>query len=296
MMGVPLSSQRILLVLSLVLLLPRYGAATGGRSAYLPGSALALALAESGAAFAGRSDLTSVNPAHVWGTTFESINYGHLQMFGDLASHNLRWHGNYRNRPTQLELRSVIEDALELRNSPTEEPLGEFSARYLSASVFRGVQVGDIKFGVGVTYAYQRIYEYAASSLTFAFGSSGNITNWLSWGAAVQGLGVAQKLHIEPVDLPLRINLGVASQLPWAPGLLMVDAIYDPLTKWRPSLAYIHSGGFYSISAGVRIFEDESMFTGGVELHHGKWILAYGIGFQNAALGQPQMFSFKRKF
>jgi hypothetical protein len=291
------NSQIPLLVLLLAVLLPQYIFATGWRSAYLPGSALALSLAEGGAALSPHIELTSMNPAHVWGETVESVNYSHLQMFGDLSSHNLRWHGNYRNRPTQFELRSVAEVGLELRGStPTSEPLGEFSARYLSASVFRGAQLGRIKFGLGVTYAYQRIYEYAASSLTLTFGASSNISHWLSWGGAVQGLGTTQKLHVQKAELPLRINLGIASKLPWRAGLLAVDAIYEPLTDWRPNFAYYHTVEFFSISAGVRMFEDEPMITGGAELRHGKWSLAYAIGYQIEALGQPQMFSFRRKF
>ncbi|MFC1481870.1 hypothetical protein ACFL6E_06475 [Candidatus Neomarinimicrobiota bacterium] len=291
------NSHIALLVLSMAVLIPQYILATGWRSAYLPGSALALSLAEGGTALSHQVELASVNPVHVWGETVESINYSHLQMFGDLSSHNLRWHGNYRNQPTQFELRSVAEVGLELRGStPTSEPLGEFSARYLSASIFRGAQLRHFKLGLGVTYAYQRIYEYAASSLTIAFGASGNIANWLRWGAALQGLGTAQKLHVEKAELPLRISLGLASKLPWEGGLLAVDAIFEPVTNWRPSISYYHSTGFYSIAAGVRIFEDEPMFTGGAELRHGKWSLAYAIGFQTVALGQPQMFSFRRKF
>ena len=242
-------SHSLALVLSMSAMLPLCIFATGWRSAYLPGSALALSLAEGGTAFSHQIELASLNPAHVWGETVESVNYSHLQMFGDLYSHNLRWHGTYHNQPTQFELRSVAEAGLELRGlTPTSEPLGEFSARYLSASIFRGAQLGRIKFGLGITYAYQRIYEYAASSLTLSFGAASDITNWLRWGAAVQGLGTGQKLHEQKAILPRRFNLGVAAALPWRAGTLAIDAIYEPLTNWRPSFAYYYNGGFFSIS------------------------------------------------
>ena len=286
----------LMLALVLAVLLPQYIFATGWRSAYLPGSALALSLAGSGTALTPQVELASINPVHVWGETVESVDYSRLQMFGDLKSHNLRWQGNYRKRPTQFELRSVTEAGLELRNGPTKDPLGKFSARYFSAAVFRGAQLGPVQLGLGLTYAYQRMYEYAASSLTVAIGASSNISKWLRLGGAVSGFGIAQKLHVEKPDLPLRVNLGAALQMPWQGGVLAADAVYDSETNWHPSIAYQHTGGFFSFTTGVRLYEEELLITGGAELRHGKWSLAYAIGYQNAALGQPQMFSFKRKF
>ncbi|MEE9162733.1 MAG: hypothetical protein V3U35_07145, partial [Candidatus Neomarinimicrobiota bacterium] len=130
-------------VLIMVLALVQPGAALGWRASLLPSSATALALAGGGRALPGTVGLSLVSPAHLWGARGEQVEFGYLRMFGDLAGFGIRWHGDWRQRPVQLVLRSLVEDNLELRGEvPTADPLAFFSARLLSATLMRGWQLG----------------------------------------------------------------------------------------------------------------------------------------------------------
>ena len=149
--------------------------ALGWRANYLPASATALSLAGGGRALPSAITLTTVNPAHVWGERREAVEYGYLRMFGDLAGHTLRWHGPWRTKPLQLVLRSMVEDGIELRGEvPTADPLAYFSARMLSATILRGWTVGATQLGLATTFAYQRIFNYAASGLWLSAGLRGD--------------------------------------------------------------------------------------------------------------------------
>lgn len=271
-------------------------AALGWRSYHLPGSASALALASGGIALPGDIGLTSLSPVHVWGLAGEAVEFGYLRMFGDLAGYGLRWHSAWRDRPVQLLLRSLTEDKIELRGEvPTAEPLAFFSARLLSATLVRGWRLGATNLGLGVTFAYQRIFEYSAAGLWLSAGWQGEPLPWLRWSLTVSNLGIGEALYRERDPVATRAGAGVAVKTPLGGSYLSLDLWWDKQQGLVPILAWRGSGQVVRLMAGVRWEMDTPLLTAGFRLAYHRWTVSYAYGYQNRALGQPNMFSLSRR-
>ena len=270
--------------------------ALGWRAHHLPGSATALALAGGGAALPGNMALTTVNPAHVWGLEGEAVEFGYLRMFGDLAGYGLKWQTPWRARPVQLVLRSMAEDGIELRGDvPTAEPLAYFSARLLSATFLRGWRLGATDLGLGITFAYQRTYEYSARGLWLSAGWQGEPLPWLRWSLTLSNLGLGEALYRERDLVATRAGAGVAVKTPLGGSYLSLDLWFDDQQGLVPCLAWQGSGQVVRFIAGVRWGTVDVLVAAGFQLAYHRWAVSYAYGYQDRALGQPHMLSLSRR-
>ena len=268
----------------------------GWRTSYLPASATAMSLAGGGIALPSDIALTKVNPAHIWGADRETVEYGYLRMFGDLAGNKLRWHGPWRSKPLQLILRSMAEDGLELRGeTPTSEPLAYFSARMLSVTLSRGWVLGTTRMGLSTTLAYQRIFNYAARGVWLSAGWQGAATSWLRWGLTVSNLGVGERLANERESVGVRAGVGLAVKTSWPGGELMLDLLIDEDQGLLPSLGWQGSGQIFSLMAGIRWVTGAPLLAAGFRFRHHRWSVSYAYSYQDLTLGQPQMFTLSRR-
>ncbi len=268
----------------------------GWRSSYLPASATALSLAGAGMALPSDIALTSVNPAHIWGANRETVEYGYLRMFGDLAGHTLRWHGLWRSKPLQLILRSMAEDGLELRGeTPTSEPLAYFSARMLSVTLSRGWMLGTTRVGISTTVAYQRIFDYAARGVWLSAGWQGEFTSWLRWGLMVSNLGAGEQLASERESVGIRAGYGLAIKTPGLDGELTLDLLVDEHQGLLPSLGWQGAGQVFRLVAGIRLVTGAPLLGAGFQFRYHRWSVSYAYSYQDRALGQPQMFTLSRR-
>ncbi|MFB0515628.1 MAG: hypothetical protein ACETWG_03380 [Candidatus Neomarinimicrobiota bacterium] len=269
--------------------------ALGWRASHLPGSATALALAGSGTALPGDISLSTVSPAHVWGLGREAVEFGYLRMFGDLVGYGVRWQSYRRSRPVQLILRSMTEDEIELRGEvPTAEPLAYFSARLLSVTLIQGWRLGTTKLGWGLTFAYQRIFEYSARGLWLSAGWQGEALLWLRWGLTVTNLGVGEALDQERDPVALRAGAGVAVKTPLKKSYLSFDLWFDEQQGILPSAGWHCSGRFLRLMAGIRWENTAPLLAVGFQLVYRRWAVSSAYGYQNRALGQPYMVSLSR--
>ncbi|MBA7625022.1 hypothetical protein ES703_32443 [subsurface metagenome] len=284
----------ILLLGGLVLTQPL--SALGWRAYHLPGSAVALALAGGGAALPGDMTLATVSPAHVWGLEGEAVEFGYLKMFGDLKSYGVKWQTLWRARPMQLVLRSIVEEDLELRNDvPTAEPLAYFSARLLSATLLRGWRLGTTNLGLGITFAYQRMYEYSARGLWLSAGWQGEPLPWLRWSLTLNNLGLGEALYRERDPVALRAGAGVAVKTPLRGSYLSLDLWLDEQQGLVPCLAWQSSGKVVRFIAGARWRTGIPLLAAGFQLTYHRWVVSYAYGYQDRALGQPYMLSLSRR-
>lgn len=268
----------------------------GWRTSYLPASATAMSLAGGGMALPGDIALTTNNPAHIWGASRETVEYGYLRMFGDLAGHNLRWHGFWRSNPLQLILRSMAEDDLELRGeTPTSEPLAYFSARMLSVTLSRGWMLGTTRMGVSTTLAYQRIFDYAARGVWLSAGWQGAVTSWLRWGVTVTNLGLGERLDEERESAGARAGVGLAVKTIWPGGELALDLLVDEHQGLLPSLGWQGAGQVFRLMAGIRWVMGAPLLAGGFQFRYHRWSVSYAYSYQDRTLGQPRMFTLSRR-
>ena len=288
--------RRVLIALFIGLAAVQSLPALGWRAYHLPGSATALALAGGGMALPGDLALTTVSPVHVWGLEGKAVEFGYLRMFGDLAGYGVKWQSTWRSRPVQLILRSMAEEEIELRGSvPTAEPLALFSARLLSATLLRGWRLGATNLGLGITFAYQRVFTYAARGLWLSAGWQGEPLPWLRWSITVNNLGVGEALYRERDPVALRAGAGVAVRTPLRGSYLSLDLWLDEYQGLVPSLGFRGSGQVVEIIAGVRWDRGAPLLAAGIRVAYHRWSVAYAYSYQSRALGQPHMLSVSRR-
>ncbi len=270
--------------------------ALGWQASQLPGSAVALALAGGGLAVPADIGLSAVNPAHLFGRERETLEYGYLRMFADLGGHTIRWHGLLRGAPTQLSLRSLADDDLELRSEiPTAEPLAYFGARLLTISVLRGYKLGATRLGVQLTGAYQRIFTYSASALWLSAGWRGSFSPALSWGLTVRNLGFGEALQTARESPVGRLGAGLALNTNLFNSTLGVDLWYDGRYGAWPVVTWQGGTRAFRLYTGLRIIPEGRLLSAGFRFSHRRWTLAYAVGYQEAALGLPQMLTVERQ-
>ena len=271
--------------------------ALGWRASLLAASPAALAFAGGGIGWWPNPALIDINPAHVWGIESESVGYGHLRMFGDLRGSVVTWQGRYRGSPMQLRLRTLSEDGIELRGDiPTTEPLGLISARLMSATITRGRRLLGGQLGISVTGAYQRIYYFDARGLWLSAGWSRQLSDRLSWGAAITRIGLGEGLGSSTFStLPWKAGAGVVLFSPLF-GRLGIDVNYDADIGAAPAVGWESGGGIWVAQAGVQAVGDEYRLAFGLGIELSNWSAGYALSYQNSALGLPQMFQASRKF
>ncbi len=239
--------------------------------------------------------LATVSPAHVWGLEGEAVEFGYLRMFGDLAGYGVKWQTAWRARPMQLVLRSTVEEDLELRNdAPTAEPLAYFSARLLSATLLRGWRLGTTNLGLGITFAYQRMYEYSARGLWLSAGWQGEPLPWLRWSLTLNNLGLGEALYHERDPVALRAGAGLAVKTPLRGSYLSLDLWFDEQQGLDPCQAWKGSGQVMRLIAGIRWEAGAPLLAAGFQLTYHRWVVSYASGYQDRALGQPYMLSLSR--
>jgi len=288
--------QRLLAAILTGLLAVQPLSALGWRASHLPGSATALALAGGGAALPSDITLATVSPVHVWGLEGEALEFGYLRMFGDLTGYGVKWQSSWRAKPIQLIFRSMAEDEIELRGDvPTAEPLAFFSARLLSASLVRGWRLGASHLGLGLTFAYQRIFEYAARGLWLSAGWQGEPLPWLRWSLTVNNLGMGEALYRKRDPVAFRAGAGLAIKTPLLGSYLSLDLWLDEQQGMVPCLGWHGSGRIVRLIAGLRWGTDAPLLTAGFQLSYHRWAVSYAYGYQDHALGQPHMVSLSRR-
>ena len=280
-----------------VLALAQSLAALGWRANFLPASATALALAGGGRALPGSATLSMVSPAHLWGSQAEELEIGYLRMFGDLVGYGIRWHGTGRDRPTELVLRSLVDDDLELRDTvPTADPLSFFSARLLSATLMRGWQLGNTRLGLGITAAYQRVFEYAGRGAWLSAGWQGELLPWLRWGLTVNSLGIGEALLPGgEAEYLQAAGAGLAIRTPFWGSYLALDLAWEPIRGVVPTVAWQTAGSILQLAFSMRWEDDSSLLAAGFQWEYRRWVVAYAYAYQSSALGQPHMITLSRR-
>ena len=288
------SATKLALIL-LTAVLPLH--ALGWRGSYLAASPFALALAGGGTAWIADGNLIQINPAHIWGVDGESLGYGSLRMFGSLGGNVLTWQGALRGRPTQIRLRALAEDDIELRGEvPTAEPLGTFGARLIEAELSRGWKLGTLQFGISLTAAYQRIFEYSGRGAWLSAGLLGNLGSRLNWGLALLHLGVGEGQGSRSFKLqPWQVSGGVMFKLSPLLGQIGMDVGLNSRSNVTPGVFWATGAEAWQVRLGLRQVVGEVRLGFGFSLAHERWRVAYAYSYQGASLGQPQMIQVSRR-
>ena len=97
---------------------------------------------------------------------------------------------------------------IEARDQPGD-PLGLFSARFLSVGASYGVGFGPVRFGTGLKYLSEEIFEASANGYAFDFGAQTSLLDGgLELGASLLNLGKMSELVARSTRLPRMLRAG----------------------------------------------------------------------------------------
>ena len=177
--------------------------------------ARAVGMGEAYTAITADASATFWNPAGLVSASRSNVIFNHNQWIqgitGEFAALSLR-----RGKTAwAIHVRSFNIDAIPVRIIPSENPLEETSAHYLSAGLSYSRPLNsEINFGVTIKYIFEKIFIESASgaALDFGFIYHSPFPN-LKLGAAVQNIGRMGRFRKERSRLPMITRLGVVYQV-----------------------------------------------------------------------------------
>ncbi len=192
---------------------------------------------------------------------------------------------------------------IEQRITPTEEPLGTFSAHDVVFGLNLARHLGDkATVGINVRYLHEKIYVESASGFSMDFGVQYRTPIKGLWaGAALQHLGAMSELQVEEVTLPRTLRAGISYALPVSASrsFWLVTADYVSVQDQE---SHLHVGTelrpveMLALRAGYMAGYEARDLSAGFGLRFGRSALDYAYIPFKEDLGQAHRFSFTLQF
>ncbi len=257
-------------------------------------------------ALAGDATALYWNPAGLARTPSTNLRFAHHEYFQSLRQEFVGV-----AHPTHLGtfafgVTALTMDDMELREGPSEEPLGHFSAFDMAFHMAWGKNLfGGVEAGVGAKWIYSRIYEESAKGMLFDFGlrHETRIPS-LTVAAAVLNMGSQFEYVSETFDAPLTMKMGVALNTPIHMGdndlLIAYDLLLvgdgdvtsdDSLGEARAMSARHHMGaewqvaGLAALRLGYKAGYDSQNLTAGAGIALGQYRFDYAFVNSDNDLG-----------
>tara|TARA_Y100000590_G_C15606994_1_gene972328 strand:- start:44 stop:916 length:873 start_codon:yes stop_codon:yes gene_type:complete len=238
----------------------------------------------------------SQNPAVLTFINNQEISFSHNSWLGDMDGQNLGIILG-KKRKNSLEITKWTIDNFELRNEvPSEEPLGEFGATFLSATLSSSVDVGSAKsIGLGYTQYIYSLYDRNVYGSNIDIGFYMKL-NEINFGIAVNNIGIIN--NKKEVHSPA-ISLGSMYHVNKINSDIIVDfnALINESNNQRRALLtfgavkYFGYGKIFFSKVFNVWYENEYVtdFSLGAEISLDKWKLLYGYQINSSSvLGNPQ--------
>ena len=200
-----------------------------------------------------------------------------------------------------LNILSTGVDDIEVRSTPSPEPVGYVDSEDLAAGMILSYSVNkSLSFGVNIKYIHEHLYYESTNGFAVDMGTLYKYSDRLNFGASVSNLGEMDEMLNERPALPLTGRIGLSYLLPFSENnsLLLaggVNYIRDEEMRgnigieWKPVEIIAVRGGYL-------LNYDERSFTAGFGL---KW-KNLGLDFAyvpfDSDLGDVKRFGFYLDF
>ena len=200
-----------------------------------------------------------------------------------------------------LNILSTGVDDIEVRSTPSPEPVGYVDSEDLAAGMILSYSVNkSLSFGVNIKYIHEHLYYESTNGFAVDMGTLYKYSDRLNFGASVSNLGEMDEMLNEKPALPLTGRIGLSYLLPFSENnsLLLaggVNYIRDEEMRgnigieWKPVEIIAVRGGYL-------LNYDERSFTAGFGL---KW-KNLGLDFAyvpfDSDLGDVKRFGFYLDF
>lgn len=200
-----------------------------------------------------------------------------------------------------LNILSTGVDDIEVRSTPSPEPVGYVDSEDLAAGMILSYSVNkSLSFGVNIKYIHEHLYYESTNGFAVDMGTLYKYSDRLNFGASISNLGEMDEMLNEKPALPLTGRIGLSYLLPFSENnsLLLaggVNYIRDEEMRgnigieWKPVEIIAVRGGYL-------LNYDERSFTAGFGL---KW-KNLGLDFAyvpfDSDLGDVKRFGFYLDF
>ena len=200
-----------------------------------------------------------------------------------------------------LNILSTGVDDIEVRSTPSPEPVGYVDSEDLAAGMILSYSVNkSLSFGVNIKYIHEHLYYESTNGFAVDMGTLYKYSDRLNFGASVSNLGEMDEMLNEKPALPMTGRIGLSYLLPFSENnsLLLaggVNYIRDEEMRgnigieWKPVEIIAVRGGYL-------LNYDERSFTAGFGL---KW-KNLGLDFAyvpfDSDLGDVKRFGFYLDF
>ena len=238
----------------------------------------------------------SQNPAILTFIDNQEISFSHNSWLGDMNGQNLGIILG-KNRKKSIEITKWTIDDFELRNEiPSEEPLGEFGASFLSATLSSSLNVGSAKsIGLGYSEYIYSLYDRNVYGSNIDVGFYMKLKE-ISFGMAINNIGIinnSKEVHTPATSLGFMYNVNkINSDI-----IIDFHALINESNNQRKALLtfgavkYFGYGKFFC-SKVFNVWDDNEYVTDfslGAEISLDKWKLLYGYQINSSSvLGNPQ--------
>ncbi|MBL7074050.1 PorV/PorQ family protein [candidate division KSB1 bacterium] len=252
-----------------------------------------------GSALARGGVATYWNPAGLAGLERSEIVFSHSPWILDIKRQFLAvvlpgWGVTFGMSANYLTVGGI-----EIRKSPTAEPIGTFTSRdvALGLSVARTIG-GGLSAGLTLKYLYEKIYWESSKGVALDMGMLwGDPSGDLRLGLVGQNLGTMDAMKEERVALPTQIRMGIGYRIPrdFFGGQVLMGS--DLIRSFSVPLTCFHSGMEYSFRGllalrwGYRWSSRQRGITTGFGLSWGWLRLDYGYVPFPYDLGNTHCFS-----
>ncbi|NIW80110.1 MAG: PorV/PorQ family protein, partial [Calditrichae bacterium] len=210
--------------------------------------ARAAGMGEAFTAVASDAYATYWNPAGLLAATNSNLGFMHNSWFESINSEFGALQFKSKQSSIALHVYSFNVGDIQVRTIPSEDPLEETSAHYISAGVSYARSFSD-HLGLGITlkYLYEKIFVYSAGGIGVDLGFRyTGLTDNVVVAGAIQNLGKMGEFQSESTELPKIVRLGGQYKVPGTIGpvtLLLAGDVVKPLEE----NARIHLGTEFKV-------------------------------------------------
>ena len=255
------------------------------------------ALGEAFTAVSGDLTAAGYNPAGLAGMTQFQFAFMHKAWVQDVYLNYGAFAFPYRNSLFHWSLTLSTAPEIELRDSPTTEPLGIFDANDVALSFGWAKKIRSLDVGLTGKWLYEKIYTYSASGWGVDLGAQYGYRDF-RFGASILNLGPAMKFRQEDFSLPTLYRLGASYLLPehyfdgnW---LLLADFVkpkgFDPYVNL--GMEYSYEKRFFARLGYKGGEANQSDFAFGLGVRYKKYTVDYSYIPFKLNLGNSHQIAF----
>ncbi|MBC8310935.1 MAG: hypothetical protein H8E72_01390 [Candidatus Marinimicrobia bacterium] len=266
--------------IKLILLLINFSWAIGLKGLLIPVDAISMASSNTGIA---QSESVKINPAVIVSQKSKSLSMSLNNWLGGVKGNSLSHH--WKNQ--YLYINSYQVDDVELWGLiPNDEPIGNFSVRWLSLAYGHGFRLNDnLHLGVEAQGIYSRLYTQTTKGIVGNMGLIYASNKKYKLGVTAKNFGYLDSDLNE--EYPLELGFGLAWNIS-QPICLKFDVIENEINDMIFRSSIDVSLNFFTFTGGFSQYDSNQYFSGGVKIDYRHWSIAYGILSQEvSALGTP---------